>query len=160
MTGMRRYLLLAWVTAGLAIGGVLALLGDHRAAAWAWSAAAAPAALHVGLNFARSLMGGRLGVDVIAFAAILGAVALGEAAAAAVIALMVSGGEALEAWAEGRATRALTDLMARAHGALRASAAMPSRRSRFPPSAPATCCWCARAAPCPPMACWRMPRPS
>ncbi|RMI20882.1 heavy metal translocating P-type ATPase [Pseudoroseomonas wenyumeiae] len=114
MTGMRRYLLLAWVTAGLAIGGVLALLGDHRAAAWAWSAAAAPAALHVGLNFARSLMGGRLGVDVIAFAAILGAVALGEAAAAAVIALMVSGGEALEAWAEGRATRALTDLMARA----------------------------------------------
>jgi heavy metal translocating P-type ATPase len=53
-------------------------------------------------------------VDAIAFAAILGAVVLGETAAAAVIGLMVAGGEALEAWAEGRATCALTDLMARA----------------------------------------------
>ncbi|MBC9177321.1 HAD-IC family P-type ATPase, partial [Pseudoroseomonas ludipueritiae] len=114
MPTMRRYLLLGWVIAGLAMGGVLALMGGHRTAAWVWSAAAAPVALHVGLNLLRSLTGGRLGVDVIAFAAILGAVALGEAAAAAVIALMVSGGEALEAWAEGRATRALTDLMARA----------------------------------------------
>ncbi|MBO1075779.1 heavy metal translocating P-type ATPase [Roseomonas marmotae] len=110
---MRGYLLLGWVLAGLAAGGVLAFLGNPLAA-WIWSAAAAPVALHVGLNVVRALIGGRLGVDVIALAAILGALALEEAAAAAVIALMVSGGEALEAWAEGRATRALTDLVARA----------------------------------------------
>jgi heavy metal translocating P-type ATPase len=66
------------------------------------------------VGLVRALAGGRIGVDSVALAAILGAVALGEAAAAAVIALMVAGGEALEAWAEGRARRALTELVARA----------------------------------------------
>jgi heavy metal translocating P-type ATPase len=70
--------------------------------------------LHVAIGVIRSLLGGRLGVDVIAFASILGALVLDEAAAAAVIALMVAGGEALEAWAEGRAQGALTELLARA----------------------------------------------
>jgi heavy metal translocating P-type ATPase len=111
---MRRYLLLGWVLLGLLAGGGLALAGLPREAAWAWSAAGLPVALHVGAGLVRSLLGGRIGVDAVALAAILGAVALGEAAAAAVIGLMVAGGEALEAWAEGRATRALTDLMARA----------------------------------------------
>jgi heavy metal translocating P-type ATPase len=111
---MRRYLLLAWVLAGL-LGGIAAhLAGRGDAATLLWSAAALPVALHVGIGLVRSLLGGRLGVDAVALAAILGAVALGEAAAAAVIGLMVAGGEALEAWAEGRATGALTDLMARA----------------------------------------------
>ncbi|MBM3586587.1 MAG: hypothetical protein FJX33_01970 [Alphaproteobacteria bacterium] len=62
----------------------------------------------------RSLLGGRLGVEVIALFSILGALASDEAAAAAIIALMVAGGEALEPWAEGRAQGALTDLLARA----------------------------------------------
>jgi cation transport ATPase len=110
---MRRFLLLAWVLVGLALGAGLALAGRHEAAALAWSAAALPVAAHVALGLVRSLLGGRVGVDAVALAAILGAVALGEAAAAAVIGLMVAGGEALEAWAEGRARRALTDLVAR-----------------------------------------------
>lgn len=111
---MRRYVLLLWVLAGLAAGTVLFLLGQAGPAAWAWSAAALPVAAHVALEVVRAVAGGRLGVDVIALAAILAAVLLGEAAAAAVIALMVAGGEALEAWAEGRATRSLSDLIARA----------------------------------------------
>jgi heavy metal translocating P-type ATPase len=111
---MRRYLLLGWVLLGLAIGGLLHLAGRADLAGWAWSAAGLPVALHVGIGLVRSLLGGRIGVDAVALAAILGAVLLGEEAAAAVIGLMVAGGEALEAWAEGRATRALTDLMARA----------------------------------------------
>lgn len=106
--------LLSWVLAGLAAGTVLLVLGRGDLAAWAWSAAALPVAAHVALGIARALMGGRLGVDVIALAAILAAVLLGEAASAAVIALMVAGGETLEAWAEGRATRSLSDLIARA----------------------------------------------
>ncbi|WP_137180565.1 heavy metal translocating P-type ATPase [Roseomonas sp. AR75] len=111
---MRRYLLLIWVCLGLLLGLACHLAGLPRAAAWAWSAAALPVALHVGIGMARTLLGGRIGVDVVALAAILGAVALGEAAAAAVIGLMVAGGEALEAWAEARATASLTALMARA----------------------------------------------
>ena len=109
-----RFLLLGWVLIGLAAGGALSFAGYPDWAGWAWSAAGAPVAVHVGVGLVRSLLGGRVGVDAVALAAILGAIALGEAAAAAVIGLMVAGGEALEGWAEGRATRALTDLMARA----------------------------------------------
>ncbi|MCZ8149386.1 MAG: heavy metal translocating P-type ATPase [Roseomonas sp.] len=111
---MQRFLLLGWVLAALTLGVGLALAGQSGAATLAWSAASLPVAAHVGVGLVRALAGGRIGVDSVALAAILGAVALGEAAAAAVIALMVAGGEALEAWAEGRARRALTDLVARA----------------------------------------------
>ncbi|MCE2923163.1 MAG: heavy metal translocating P-type ATPase, partial [Roseomonas sp.] len=101
-------LLLAWVLAGLVAGIVLHLSGNTGYATIAWAAASLPVALHVAIGVVRSLLGGRLGVDVIALFSILGALALDEAAAAAVIALMVAGGEALEAWAEGRAQGALT----------------------------------------------------
>jgi heavy metal translocating P-type ATPase len=111
---MRRFFLLSWVLGGLIAGIAAQLAGAPWLAAWLWRAAALPVALHVAVGLARALLGGRLGVDAVALAAILGAVALDEAAAAAVIALMVAGGEALEAWAEARATSALTDLMARA----------------------------------------------
>jgi heavy metal translocating P-type ATPase len=107
-------LLLAWVLAGLVAGIVLHFTGNTAYAAIAWAAASIPVALHVAFGVLRSLLGGRLGVDVIALFSILGALALDEAAAAAVIALMVAGGEALESWAEGRAQGALTDLLARA----------------------------------------------
>jgi heavy metal translocating P-type ATPase len=112
--GGQRYLLLGWVLAGLAAGVAAHLAGEPRLAAWAWAASALPVAAHVARSVVRALAGGQLGVDVIALAAILAALALGETAAAAVVALMVAGGEALEAWAEGRATRSLADLLARA----------------------------------------------
>ena len=111
---MPRFLLLAWVLLCLASGVVMHGLGQAVPAGWVWTAAALPVAGRVAYGLVRSLLGGRIGVDVVALAAILGAVALGQAATAAVIAVMVAGGEALEAWAEGRAARALTDLMARA----------------------------------------------
>ncbi|MDW8315245.1 MAG: heavy metal translocating P-type ATPase [Rhodovarius sp.] len=111
---MRRYLLLAWVGLGLAAGILAALGGSPAAARLLWTAAALPVAAHVGLSLWRSLRGGRLGVDTIALIAIIGALALEEEAAGAVIALMVAGGEALEAWAEGRARSALTALLAAA----------------------------------------------
>lgn len=110
----RRNALLAWVALGLVLGAGLALADLALAARLVWSAAALPVALHVGLAAAQALAGGRVGVDVIALAAILGALALDEAAAAAVVALMVAGGEALEDWAQGRAKRSLTALAARA----------------------------------------------
>ena len=118
----RARLLLAWVLAGL-VAGIALHVADYPAyASIAWAAASVPVALHVAIGVIRSLIGGRLGVDVIALFSILGALALDEAAAAAVIALMVAGGEALEAWAEGRAQGALTDLLARApRGAARIS---------------------------------------
>ena len=111
---LRPFLLLLAALAGAAAGLGLWLFGQSEAARIAWSAVALLAAVHVALGVLRALAGGRLGVDVIALAAMTTALLLGEAATGAVIALMVTGGEALEAWAAGRATRALSDLMARA----------------------------------------------
>jgi heavy metal translocating P-type ATPase len=55
-----------------------------------------------------------VGVDAIALVAIAGALILGEQLAGAVVALMMSGGGALEAWAAGRARRELRLLVERA----------------------------------------------
>ncbi|WP_291299085.1 heavy metal translocating P-type ATPase [Elioraea sp.] len=112
--GRARFLLLGWVALGLAAGLLATALGRPDVAALAWAAASIPVAIRVAISIIRALAGGQLGVDVIALAAIVAALALGENAAAAVVSLMVAGGEALEAWAEGRATRALADLLARA----------------------------------------------
>jgi heavy metal translocating P-type ATPase len=62
----------------------------------------------------KSLAQGDVGVDAIALVAIVWALALGEFLAAAIVALMMSGGAALEAWAAGRARRELRLLVERA----------------------------------------------
>ncbi len=111
---MRRMALLAWVLLGLAGGATFLAMGRDAASVWVWSITALPVAAHVAIGVVRSLLGGKLGVDLIALAAILAAVGMGEPLTGAVIALMVAGGEALEGWAEGQATRALTALIARA----------------------------------------------
>jgi heavy metal translocating P-type ATPase len=66
------------------------------------------------LETGRSLRHGDIGVDAIALIAIAGALVLGEQLAAAIVALMMSGGAALEAWAAGRARRELRLLVDRA----------------------------------------------
>ena len=62
----------------------------------------------------RSLRHGDVGVDTIALLAMAGALALGEYLAGAVIAVMLSGGNALETFASRRARRELTELVRRA----------------------------------------------
>lgn len=111
---MRRHVLFLWALTGLAAGIALFELDYVGVAGWVWSAAALPVAARLTIGTVRATVGGRLGVDVIALAAITMAILFAETATAAVIALMVAGGEALEAWAEGRATRSLSDLVARA----------------------------------------------
>jgi heavy metal translocating P-type ATPase len=66
------------------------------------------------VSTARALLHGDVGVDAIALVAIIWALALGEYLAAAIVALMMSGGAALEAWAAGRARRELRLLVERA----------------------------------------------
>ena len=70
--------------------------------------------LSSGWSLTRSLRRGQLSIDVIALIAMVGALALDEYLAAAVIAVMLAGGNALEAAATGRAKRELTALVARA----------------------------------------------
>ena len=79
-----------------------------------WTAAGAVGvAYSLYLTFA-SVRSRRLGVDVIALLALVGAIAVKEYLAAAVIAVMVASGQALESWAAGRAHRDLRALLQRA----------------------------------------------
>jgi heavy metal translocating P-type ATPase len=61
-----------------------------------------------------SLRRGQFGLDIVAALAMAGALAVGENLAAAVVALMYAGGQALESYADGRAKREMTALLARA----------------------------------------------
>ena len=65
-------------------------------------------------DMVRDLMHGRWGIDILAIMAIIATVVVGEYWASIVIVLMLSGGEALEDYAAGRAKRELTALLARA----------------------------------------------
>jgi heavy metal translocating P-type ATPase len=99
---------------GIAVGGLLALLVGPAPADAVWAATVAFMLAPLTWSVARSLRRGDIGVDVIALLAMAGALALGEYLAGAVIALMLAGGNALEAFASGRARRELTALIERA----------------------------------------------
>jgi heavy metal translocating P-type ATPase len=95
-------------------GAALWLAGHEHWADIAWAAGAVVVLVPLVLATARSLLHGDVGVDAIALVAIVWALALGQFLAAAIVALMMSGGAALEAWAAGRARRELRLLVERA----------------------------------------------
>lgn len=64
-----------------------------------------------GWRMVTALLAGRIGLDVLAVTAILATVIVGEYWASLVIVLMLTGGEALEDYAEGRAERELSALL-------------------------------------------------
>jgi heavy metal translocating P-type ATPase len=99
---------------GIALGGLLALLVGTAPGDAVWAATVAFMLVPLTWSVARSLRHGDIGVDVIALLAMAGALTLGEYLAGAVIALMLAGGNALEAFASGRARRELTALVERA----------------------------------------------
>src|SRR5215469_13938524 len=102
---------LGWVAQRLP---VLLLAGTGGAGDAAWLAAGACGSAYALWAMADALRRRRVGVDVIALLALVGAIAVGELLAAAVIAVMLASGRALEAWAAGRARRDLRALLERA----------------------------------------------
>jgi len=111
---MRERALAVVALAALLAGGILWLLGEPGWADAAWGLGAFVVLVPLTVATARSLRRGDVGVDAIALIAIAGALILGEELAAAIVALMMSGGEALEAWAANRARRELRLLVERA----------------------------------------------
>lgn len=95
-------------------GAVLRWSGDAGIATLAWSASALLLAALLLVEIVIRLRRRELGVDLIALMAISGALLLGQALVAAVIALMLAGGRALEEYTSNRAERELRRLIDRA----------------------------------------------
>ncbi|MGJ9373337.1 heavy metal translocating P-type ATPase [Nesterenkonia sp. CF4.4] len=109
--GMARYpLVIATVAIGI-LGGALELSGQGLAAHWVISGFAVLIALLQARRMVKDLRAGTYGIDLLAITAIGSTVAVGEYWAALVVCLMLSGGEALEDYAAGRARRELTGLL-------------------------------------------------
>jgi heavy metal translocating P-type ATPase len=99
----------------IAAGFALHLAGAPAAGHQVWRAAVALLAVELAFEVGRTvIVDHHLGVDTIALVAMVGALALGEELAGAVIGLMFTGGAALETVASRRARRELTQLVQRA----------------------------------------------
>ncbi len=106
-------LLVAIPLLGLAGGFVAHLLGSDQASGWIWSAATLPVLVALFIQIITSLLRGEVGLDIVAALSMTGALIFGEHLAAVVVALMYAGGQYLESFAEGRATREMTKLLSR-----------------------------------------------
>ena len=111
---MKTRVLVSITGTGILAGGVAWLLGAAGVAEMLWALTTAAMLLPLAWTVISDLRRGEMGVDVIALLAMAGSLALGQYLAGAVIALMLSGGQALEAFAGARARRELTALLARA----------------------------------------------
>jgi heavy metal translocating P-type ATPase len=105
--------LLATGLLGLAVGLGLKLAGLPELATVAWFAGVIPVLASLLVEIARYLWKGEVGLDIVAALSMSAALFFGEALAAAVVAVMYSGGTFLESFAEGRARREMSDLLSR-----------------------------------------------
>lgn len=109
----RRYPLVAATLAIALVGIVLSFTPAASAVPWILGVFALAVAAREAWSMVRRLMGGQVGLDILAVTAIVATVLVGEYWAGIVIVLMLSGGEALEDFAAGRAKRELTALLDR-----------------------------------------------
>lgn len=108
------YALVAVTLVLLALVVGLLLGGRGEAARRLGSGYSLVLAAYIAVGMVRDLIRGRWGVDVLAVTAIVSTVAVGEYLASMVVVVMVTGGEALEEYAEARAGRELRTLLERA----------------------------------------------
>ncbi|WP_020653139.1 heavy metal translocating P-type ATPase [Massilia niastensis] len=95
-------------------GAVLHLLDLRDVASWLWLSGACVVLVAVLADTIAALWRKKLGLDLIALVSIVGALALQENLAAAVIALMFASGRALEGYAEKRARDDMSALLSKA----------------------------------------------
>ncbi len=109
----KNYTQLVLVIIAIIIGLALDILGKDKFAHIILGGSALIAAIPLAWGMIQTLRSGAFGVDVLALTAIVTSVLLGEYWAGMVIVLMLTGGEALEDYAEGRAKVELTSLLER-----------------------------------------------
>ncbi|HEV2516136.1 MAG TPA: heavy metal translocating P-type ATPase [Devosia sp.] len=108
-----RLALVVLAIAGLAAGGIAAVVGAADLSRLIWSGATIPILLALLVEIVTSLRKGSVGLDLVAALSMSAALLFGEALAANVVGLMYAGGQLLEQFAEGRAKRELTALLGR-----------------------------------------------
>jgi heavy metal translocating P-type ATPase len=99
--------------AALVVGIVAVVAGSSGLAYDVWTALTIVVAVRLGVEIAHAVRHGQVGVDLIAVLAMVGSVLLRESLPGAVIAVMITTGRALEAYADNRARRELAALLAR-----------------------------------------------
>ena len=99
--------------AGLCLGSILRLAGQAEWATLVWVATTIPVLFVLIIEIVGSLRRGDVGLDIVAALSMAGALSFAEYLAGVVVALMYAGGQYLESFAERRATRNLTALLAR-----------------------------------------------
>lgn len=112
-TDRLKTLLLVIALAGLIAGLGLHFSGQTDLAQTVWFAGVVPVLAALVMEIIRSLARGEVGLDIVAALSMTAAVTFGETLAAAVVAVMYSGGTFLESFAEGRARREMRDLLSR-----------------------------------------------
>ena len=109
---MRPFLIAIPLT-GIAAGFGLRVAGLEPWTDWVWAISTVPVLLVLLVEIGRSLRQGDLGLDIVAALSMSAALIFGEELAAAIVAVMFAGGQYLESYAEGRARREMTALLAR-----------------------------------------------
>ncbi|MCL7466509.1 heavy metal translocating P-type ATPase [Phaeovulum sp. NW3] len=112
-TDRLKTLLLLVALTGLALGLALHVAGRPDLAQTVWLAGVVPVLAALVMEILRSLARGEVGLDIVAALSMTAALIFGETLAAAVVAVMYSGGTFLEGFAEGRARREMRDLLSR-----------------------------------------------
>lgn len=110
---LRSQWLTIFVVIGLATGVVLWGMGQPIALAAVAFTVVGLVIILTAVDMAKDLMGGHWGLDILAVIAMIATLFVGEYVAGLIIALMLTGGELLEALAARRASRELDTLMSR-----------------------------------------------
>lgn len=97
----------------LALTLVLQFGGQQNAAQWIASTFIVLVILWVGTDMIRDLLRGHTGLDILAVVSMVATLLVGEYIAGLIVVLMITGGEALEDYAQARAKKNLTDLLNR-----------------------------------------------
>jgi len=108
---LREYRLFSFALIATLVGLALQLLGQHLAVRWVLGVAAVVELLPLLAEMWQDVRAGKYGVDILAATAVGASVWLGQSWAAIVIVLMLTGGRALENYAEHRAKSELSALL-------------------------------------------------
>lgn len=111
---VRRYPLVAITLLVGLVGAIAAIAGALIVTEWLCTGWGVIVAAIQAYGMIRDIMRGHWGLDILAVTAIVATILVGEYVATLIIVLMLTGGEALEDYAAGRARRELTALLERA----------------------------------------------